>query len=448
MTIRRIVTLGLMLLIASQARAQGTVAGTLFDSLRANRPLGGATVTIAELGRYAQTDARGRFHFDSLPGGHYTLSFFDSPLDSLGLAAPRVLVDVPAQGVVDVHLATPAPLSLLRALCGQGADTASGAVVGTVRAVDDASAMAGVIVVSQWTELALRTRQRHALTARTRSNGAGGYVLCRLPRDIPVDLTVEGASHAQGKASVEIGDDYVVRRDFALGRTVAAVGAIRGTVKTARGKPAVNAVVEIPGTEAGTRTDSAGRFVLLKVPAGTQTLEARLLGSSPIETTIDVPGDGWVSLDLALGRDVQALPTATIIGRATAVDLSGFDLRRRAGSGEFMTASDIKRHGFVHTSEALYRFSSLQAAYLKDEGEITPNLAFVQRSVMGSRCIPRYYIDGMPEPDILNNPVTGLDHRFRTEELRGIEVHTAWDAPVQFPPDPRDGCGVVLIWTK
>jgi hypothetical protein len=240
----------------------------------------------------------------------------------------------------------------------------------------------------------------------------------------------------------------VVRRDFALGRAVLSVGAIRGTVRTARDRPAANAVVEIAGIDASTRTDSAGRFVLLKVPAGTWSVEARLIGAAPIETTVDVPPDGWVQLDLALGRDVQTLPTATIFGRAAVLDLTGFDLRRRAGTGEFMNAADLKRYRFVRTSEALYRFPSLQAAYIADEGEITPKLSFVQRNIMGGRCIPRYYVDGMPEPDVLYNPVTELDKRYRMGELRGIEVHTAFDAPVQFPPDPRDGCGVVLIWTK
>ena len=280
--------------------------------------------------------------------------------------------------------------------------------MGTVRAVDDSSAMAGAVVASRWTQYAIvkkRGLEGHVLTATSRSNGAGGYVLCRLPRDIPVDLTVEGASHTEGRASIEIGDDYVVRRDFALGRTVATVGAIRGTVKTARGKTAVNAIVGIAGTESSTRTDDAG-------------------------------------------RDVQALPAATIFGHVPTVDLSGFDTRRRSGNGEFMNAADIKRYGFVRTSEALYRFSQLQAAYISEGDGIAPQLAFVQRSFMGGRCTPRYYVDGMLEPDVLYNPVYELDRTHAPKELRGIEVHTAYDAPVQFPPDPRDGCGVVLVWTK
>ena len=311
MTSSRTLMLGLMLLAASDARAQGTIAGTLFDSLRANRSLGGATVTIAELGRYTQTDGRGRFHFDSVPGGHYTLSFFDSPLDSLGLAAPRVPVDVPSQGVVNVRLATPAPLSLLRILCGPAADTTSGAVVGTVRAVDDASAMAGAAVASRWTRARhLKSmRQRHVLTAMARSNGAGGYVLCRLPRDIPVDLR-----RGRGVAFTRqgLGRDRSTRTSYVVilrsaGRSTA------WAPSAARYRPPRQASRQCRRRDPGHRGEYAHRQrrpIRAAARAGGYPVgrgQAARRGAHR-DHGRRAGSDGWVSLDLALGRDVQALP--------------------------------------------------------------------------------------------------------------------------------------------
>src|SRR5690242_9892540 len=59
------------------------VQGVVFDSVR-GRPLGNATVTI-DPGCSTTTDARGRFHFDSVPTGVRTISVQHATLDTLGL---------------------------------------------------------------------------------------------------------------------------------------------------------------------------------------------------------------------------------------------------------------------------------------------------------------------------------------------------------------------------
>ncbi|MBI3504661.1 MAG: hypothetical protein HY059_07455 [Proteobacteria bacterium] len=452
MRLRRDLALSFMFVLPSIAAAQGTIVGTLFDSLRSNRSLAGATIVVAELGLYVQTNDRGRFEIVAVPSGRYTLAFFDSPLDSLGIESPRVTVDVPASGEIFVHLATPAPLSLLRSLCGRGVDSTSGAVVGSVRAAEDGSPVSGEMVTSRWSQYAIskdKGLRAQALVSTARSNAAGGYVLCSLPRDIPVDLTLGATSNTHGTASVEIGQRHVVRRDFALARSATtAVGAIRGTVRTVNGRVASNAIVEIGGLGLTMRSDTVGRFAFLGVPVGTWLVEGKSLGSEPVEATVDVPLGGWATLDLVFGRDVQALPAATILGRANAVDLTGFDTRRRSGIGEFMTAADIERYRFVRVSEAMYRFSGLFVGYSMKSGDGAPKLAFKQRSLTGGDCTPRYYVDGFLESDAIDNPLTEIDLRLQPSGLRGIEMHTAWNAPIQFPPDPQTGCGVVLIWTK
>ena len=70
---------------SANAGAQGSIAGTVFDSLRTRAPLAGATVVLVERSRYATADARGRFRFDSVPDGHYTIGFMHPVLDSLDL---------------------------------------------------------------------------------------------------------------------------------------------------------------------------------------------------------------------------------------------------------------------------------------------------------------------------------------------------------------------------
>ena len=63
-----------MLALSSiRAGAQGSIAGTMYDSLSTHAPLANATVVLVERSRYATTDSRGRFQIDSVPDGHYTL---------------------------------------------------------------------------------------------------------------------------------------------------------------------------------------------------------------------------------------------------------------------------------------------------------------------------------------------------------------------------------------
>ena len=70
-----------------------------------------ATVVLIERSLYATTDSHGRFRMDSVPEGHYTISFMHPVLDSLSLQAPITTVDVFAGRAADVTLSTPSPLA-------------------------------------------------------------------------------------------------------------------------------------------------------------------------------------------------------------------------------------------------------------------------------------------------------------------------------------------------
>ena len=73
------------------------------------------------------------------------------------------------------------------------------------------------------------------------------------------------------------------------------VAEIRGTVRIRPGmQAAAAATVEREGTSAITRTDSLGRFVLLRAPTGPQVLLVRRLGFAPARTAITVPRSGCV----------------------------------------------------------------------------------------------------------------------------------------------------------
>jgi hypothetical protein len=67
--ITRSLACGALALTPGIAAAQGSIAGTVYDSLSTHAPLANATVVLVERSRYATTDARGRFRIDSVPDG-------------------------------------------------------------------------------------------------------------------------------------------------------------------------------------------------------------------------------------------------------------------------------------------------------------------------------------------------------------------------------------------
>src|SRR5438105_855842 len=99
------------LVVAAAAGAQGTalVRGVVYDSLISAAPFAGAEVWIEGTNRMAWTDPAGRFELVVPAAGRYTLTFDSPVLDSIGLSASPVVVDIAAGRTATVALGTPGP---------------------------------------------------------------------------------------------------------------------------------------------------------------------------------------------------------------------------------------------------------------------------------------------------------------------------------------------------
>src|SRR5687768_4425632 len=65
-------------------------------------------------------------------------------------------------------------------------------------------------------------------------------------------------------------------------------GSIAGRVIDDQGAPLANAQVAIPGTTIGTQTRADGGYVLPRVPVGSHSLQARMLGFRPESAPVQV----------------------------------------------------------------------------------------------------------------------------------------------------------------
>lgn len=118
----RVATLVCLVPCLAQAQRTGALVGTVFDSLVTERALPYATVAIVELARYTETDSAGRFRFDSIPAGRFTLTFQHPVLDRLGAGGGSSAVDFAADGERSVALTTPSFGTLYRSTCQTPSD--------------------------------------------------------------------------------------------------------------------------------------------------------------------------------------------------------------------------------------------------------------------------------------------------------------------------------------
>jgi hypothetical protein len=442
----------------------GRIEGTVFDSLRTRALLAGATVVLIEANRYATADARGRFRFDSVPEGRWSLTVLHPSLDTLDLQLPPVGVEVKARARVRVPLFTPSVDALYAALCGMARDADAGAIVGRVRDVATDEPLAHAVVRTEWTEFVLGgagvTSRRAADSTRTNADGV--YVLCDAPLQVALDLRLSLDAQRAGPVRVLIDDALIVRRNLALSRTDAAArdSTVRGTARVsgrvlaADRRPQPNAVVTVAGGADTVRTDEDGRFTIDGLASGSRTFEVRAIGADPRSIVMDLAPattrDTVVELARS-GRLLQKYVVRSTIPERSVMNMSGFEDRRRVGLGAFTTGPEIEKYNYPTLAAILQSMRGVSIEY-DARGWPLPLL----RGMAGGRCIPFFYVDNTPMKVEGASPGPAVQFPFSDIEafvpprtIKGIEVYASpGGIPPQYDQTALGGCGSIVIWTR
>ncbi|MCX5756752.1 MAG: carboxypeptidase regulatory-like domain-containing protein [Gemmatimonadetes bacterium] len=458
-------------LVVPQSRAvgQGAISGVIYDSLKLRGPLRDVSVMLTELNRVTTADARGRFKFDSVPDGQYHVTFFYSALDSLGIGGPIATITVSNGRPAEAYLTTPSPAELYRRLCGPPKDPSVAAVLGHVRDVDTGQPIADANVETFWAEFEYVSRnfRRRTFKAITRSGPQGAFILCGVPADVPLDITVRSGVFEAGPVTVTHGRDVVARRDIAVSRRDSAAradtmrlvrdsthipigsGVVRGTLRDRNGKTVADAPVRIVADARETRSGPDGKFVLTGVPAGTRTVEARAIGYGPATNEVDVPTGGTANADILFDRRAQELKAITVVGQRPRRDIEGFAVRQREGLGKYVTDDDLKRRPVSRVGDAILRSGNVTY----DLTSVGPELKMRATGSMtnDSRCIPNFFLDGMlipaPEQGMRQTMLQAIEAMVNPEDVRGIEIYGGLGG---IPPEfnRNNGCGTIVIWTR
>jgi iron complex outermembrane receptor protein len=206
----------------------------------------------------------------------------------------------------------------------------------------------------------------------------------------------------------------VVRPSAAAAQGAAPTGSIAGKVTDDKGAPIAGAQVAIQGTTVGALTSATGDYVLARVPVGTQTVRARMVGFRPDSASVTVAADQRASQDFTLQRNPLQLQTLIVTAQQT--PRLNLDASVAVTS---LTPQDIHRAAPRSTTEVL-RYVPGFTRVESSGGEVNENITM--RGILGVEYV-MFMEDGMPVFPTMHTFFMNADNLFREDEnIQGLEV--------------------------
>jgi hypothetical protein len=449
----------------------GRLEGTVSERIP-SRALSAASVAVARLDTEsvalsASPDANGRYQIAPLPPGRYLVQVSAPVLDSLELALPSRELRIAPGESVQADFALPFGGTLRDAVCaGLTLDKGKAVVAGRAVDADNDAPIAGGDVVVSWSALAVdrvnltTTMQDHA--ARVRTGARGEYRLCGVPTDTWLILQLQHAGRAGAAVRVSVTEEEgAVVRNLSLSgtssatlatldsaeRTVPAMAGdsamtelgltgtagVSGIVRGRGGQPLGNAEVRVRDAAASALTNEAGRFVLSRLPAGTQVMLVRHIGYEVTEIPVELRAGRSVAHDIQLTRAVSLDSIRVVAMRSM---YSEFEYDRHAYIlGKFLTLDDIEKKKPTDVSDLFANLGGFTVVGQGKNAFVASDVAKFSHPSCGS---VRVVIDGLEHAsinDVLPSEVVGVEAYRMGEFAPGVYA-------------VRGACGVVIIWTK
>src|SRR5689334_1805150 len=130
---------------------------------------------------------------------------------------------------------------------------------------------------------------------------------------------------------------------LAAAQAIVVSGVVRSESKT--GPVVPNAEVSIVPGPSAVRTDSAGRFRVTIDTAGIELLTVRAIGFARLESTVQIDGPDSAHVDVVIHPASTVLDTVLVkTDRVQYISpaLRGFEDRRRAGYGRFVSEATLR----------------------------------------------------------------------------------------------------------
>ena len=163
-------------------------------------------------------------------------------------------------------------------------------------------------------------------------------------------------------------------------------GVLRGSVRErTAGEPVRGAVIAVPGTTLGTRTDADGHFRLAGVPAGMLRVHFAAIGFAAVDTSVTITAGDTLTLDIAAAFAPLALPPVDVVS-----DKVPHFGDRPATSVAQVSEQDLNRRAVATVDEAIDHVAGVQ--FVNGQINIRGSTGYVQG--LNSRVLMT--VDGVP----------------------------------------------------
>lgn len=459
--------------LGAQRAALGSLHGTLQEKAE-SRSVRTASVSIVRADAEpsgtinVRPDAKGEFHVDSLLPGRYLVQVSSPTLDSLEVALPAERIDVAAGKSAHFDFILPFGEELRNTVChGLRLGEGKGVIAGRALDADTDKPLAGADVAAAWTHNYIDKTTLKVVTQTRGSSvkaGANGeYRMCGVPSGTTISLQLQHEGRASSLVRVVVSDDEgAVVRDLSLSPTTSPTKAaldsvarllaihgrdstrdelelvgtssITGVVRSLTSEPVAGAEVRVRDARSTATTDSAGRYTLAGLPAGTQLLVIRQLGYPITEIPVELRANRSVQRDVLLRRNV-VLDSVRVVG--TRNEYPEFERNRRTNSfGQFIDAKEIAKMHADETADLFYNILGFSVFGKGSQARIISNSALARHPECRSASIVVNGSEGWS----LNN--------FAPDQIAGVEAYADETfVPARFQGD-QSKCGVIVIWLR
>ena len=235
-------------------------------------------------------------------------------------------------------------------------------------------------------------------------------------------------------------------------------------------RPISNVSVGIPGLERSALTDSAGRAVLERLPAGTHRVVARALGFRPDSTIVELADGATREIVMKLATHTVVLQEVLVNAEGTARTgkMAGYHQRRERGVGRFLDRNLLEKNSHRRTADILNTVPGVYVMY----GYTSKAWASSGRNITSTSCPtcgptggainpgdrlagagPACYMDVYIDGTLVYN--SGMRYAalydlnsIEPGSIEAIEVYSSGsNLPSEFQRT-SGGCGAVLIWLR
>ena len=187
----------------------------------------------------------------------------------------------------------------------------------------------------------------------------------------------------------------------------APTGSIAGRVVDEDGAGVANAQIYLDRPALGTQTRADGGYTLSRVPPGSYTLRARLLGFKPESTSVTVSANAQATANFTMRHDPLQLETMVVTGTSTPrVNLDA------SVAVTTLTATEVQAAAPRSTTEML-RYVPGFTRVESSGGEVNQN--YSMRGILGVEYVA-FLEDGLPVYPAMHTYFMNADNLFRFDD--------------------------------